>query len=95
MINDIKPVVNNCNCRKKIGLINGLTVNEFTTHLRNENWEWVCNSHGLDLKFNTFLNIIRIYKESFPTNTQKKIFKTKEWITKIIKVSCKFSMIFT
>jgi hypothetical protein len=52
VINNVKPVVINYNCRKQTRLINDLTIKEFTTHLRNENWEWVFyDSHGVDLKF--------------------------------------------
>jgi uncharacterized SAM-dependent methyltransferase len=48
------------------------------------------DSHGVDLKFKTFHNIIsRIFEASFPTNTQEKVFKSNEWITKGIKTSSK------
>jgi hypothetical protein len=39
VINNVKPVVINCNCKKQTRLINDLTTKEFTTHLRNENWD--------------------------------------------------------
>jgi hypothetical protein len=75
--NNIKPVVCNYNCRKQTRQINDHTINEFTTHLRYENWDSVCSSHVLDLKFYTFLNVfLRIFKANFPTNTQKKVFET-------------------
>jgi hypothetical protein len=51
VINNIKPVANNCSCRKQTRIINDLTMNRFATHLRNENWGCVYKSHGLDLKF--------------------------------------------
>jgi hypothetical protein len=90
VINDVKPVVSNYSCRKQTRLINDLIIKEFTTHLRNENWKLVYNnSHDVDLKFNTFQSILRIFEASFPTNTQKKVFKSNEWITKGIKISCK------
>jgi hypothetical protein len=60
-INNIKTVANNYNCRKQTTLINDLNTNEITNHLINENSELVYNSHGLDFKLNTFLNILRIF----------------------------------
>jgi hypothetical protein len=41
----------------------------------------------MGLKFNVFLNILRISEATFPTVTQKKVFKTNEWITEGIKIS--------
>jgi hypothetical protein len=54
---------------------NELSINEFTTHLRNENWESENNRHGLHLKFVTLLNIFRIFEASSPTNTDKMYLK--------------------
>jgi hypothetical protein len=50
---------------------------------------YIVTSHGVDLKFNTFQNILRIFEASFATNTQKKVFKSNEWIPKGIKISYK------
>jgi hypothetical protein len=41
-------------------LISGFIIIEFTTNLRNQDWEMLYNSHGLVLKFNTVLNMILI-----------------------------------
>jgi hypothetical protein len=57
VIHNMKPAVSNYNCREQSTLINDLTINEFTTPLRNQNLKSVYNSHGLDLKLNTFLKI--------------------------------------
>jgi hypothetical protein len=80
VINKVKPVVINYNCRKQTRLVNDLTIKEFTTYLRNENWESVYNdSCGVELKFDTFQSIfLRIFEASFPTNMQKKVFKSNE-----------------
>jgi hypothetical protein len=52
---------------------------------------WYWNSHDIDSKFNTFLNIfLRLFEVSFPTKTQKKVFENNEWITKGIKTSCRY-----
>jgi hypothetical protein len=49
------------------------------------------NSHDIDSKFNTFLNIfLTLFEASFPTKTQKKVFENNEWITKGIKTSCRY-----
>jgi hypothetical protein len=49
------------------------------------------NSHDIDSKFNTFLNIFfRLFEASFPIKTQKKVFENNEWITKGIKTSCRY-----
>jgi hypothetical protein len=70
-------------------LINLDNVKEFITHLSNENWDSVLNSHDVGSKFNTFLNIfLRNFEVSFPTKTEKRMFANNEWITKGIKTSC-------
>jgi hypothetical protein len=46
VIYNIKSNANNYNYRKQSTLINDVTINNFTTHLRNQNWESVYNSHG-------------------------------------------------
>jgi hypothetical protein len=78
VISNIKPFANNYSCVKQTTLINGFAMNEFITHLRNENWGSVYNSHDVDLKFNISVKILRIFEASFPTNTQKKVFKMNE-----------------
>jgi len=50
----------------------------------------VSNSHDVDSKFNTFLNIlIKIFEASFPPITKKKVSEINEWKTMRIKASCK------
>jgi hypothetical protein len=67
-----------------------MTLYEFITHLSNENWDSVLNSHDIDSKFNTLLNIfLRIFEASFPNKTEKWMFENNEWIIKGIKTSCK------
>jgi hypothetical protein len=46
------------------------------------------DGHGVDVKFSTFQNILRTFEASFPAITQKKVFKSNEWITKGMKISC-------
>jgi hypothetical protein len=90
VIKNIESIFNYHNYRKQIRLINNDTIIEFITHLSNENWDSVLNSHDVDTKLNTVLNIfMRNFEASFPNKTEKRIFENNEWITKGIKTSCK------
>jgi HSP90 family molecular chaperone len=59
-----------------LGKFTNDTIEEFVIHVSNENWVSVLNSHDVDSKFNTFLNIfLRNVEASFPTKTEKRMFK--------------------
>jgi hypothetical protein len=54
----------------------------------------VLNSHDVDSKFNTFLNIfLKNFEASFPTKTVKRMSENNDWITKGIKTSCKHNRV--
>jgi hypothetical protein len=72
VIKNIQSVSNYHNYRKQTRLINKDTVKEFITHLYNENWDSVSNSHDVDSKFNTFLNIFYRNFEAFPHQNSEK-----------------------
>jgi fumarate hydratase class II len=65
VINNIKPVISNNICKQAKLICD--TINEFATHLRNDNLELMYNSHGVDLKCSTSLTILRIFEVNFPT----------------------------
>jgi hypothetical protein len=56
-------------------------------HLRNINCKQVLISHDVDSKFNTFLNILRIFQASFLTKIENWVFENNGWITKWLKTS--------
>jgi hypothetical protein len=96
VIKNIESISNYHNYRKWTRLINKDTVKEFITHLSNENWDSVSNSHDVDSKFNTFLNIfLRNFEVSFPTKTVKRMSENNEWITKASKHLANINKIFT
>lgn len=75
VVNNVKSFVSNYTCRKQSGLINDLTVKEFTNNLRNNNYELVYgDSHGVVFKFNRFqIIILRIFEASFLLKHRKYI----------------------
>jgi hypothetical protein len=90
VMKNTESISNYYNYRKQTRLINKVTVKEFITHLSNENWDSISNSHDVDSKFNTFLNIfLRNFEASFPTKTVKRMSENNEWTTKGIKTPCK------
>jgi hypothetical protein len=66
VIKNIESISNYHDCRKRTRLTSKDTVKEFIIHLSNESWGLVSNSHDLDSKFNTFLNIFLRNFEVFP-----------------------------
>jgi hypothetical protein len=89
VMKNIKSISNSHNYWMQNRLINNNTIKEFTTCLSNENWESVLSKHEAFWKYNTFLNILRTYETSFPTKTERRVFNNNEWITKVIRTSCK------
>jgi hypothetical protein len=86
VIKNIESSSNYHNYRKRIRLINKDTIKECITHLIDENWDSVLNSHDVNLKFNTFLNIfLRTFEASFATKTLKRMSENNEWILKASK----------
>jgi hypothetical protein len=79
LIKNTESISNYHNDRKRTRLINKDTVTEFITHLNNESWDSVSNSHDVDSKFNTFLNILSSFVVSFPTKTAKRMSENNEW----------------
>jgi hypothetical protein len=74
------------NYRKRNRLINKDTIKEFITHLSNESWDSVSNSHDVDSKFNTFLNIfLKNFEASFPTKTLKRCLRIMNGLQKASK----------
>jgi hypothetical protein len=65
-------------------------VNEFIKNLSSEDRELLYNGGDVDSEFSSFLYIfLKIFEESFPFKTEKKLFETNAWISKGIKTSCK------
>jgi hypothetical protein len=85
------------NCRKnKSALINGRIISEssiltFKEMLSNESWDRVFSNVDVNKFFNVFLNIfLRIFETCFPLKKVKKNMYSNQWITKGIKISCKW-----
>jgi hypothetical protein len=90
-------IINNVvNCQKnKSELINRRIVSEsgiltFKEMLSNESWDRVFSNVDVSKSFNVFLNIFLRIFETFPPKKVNKNMYSNEWITKGIKISCKW-----
>ena len=93
-INNTYVARNKMPFKQKIRAINGYTLTNFQTLLKQEMWESVYQNPDVNDMFNSFLStFLNIFEASFPVKYKSTNNKNNDWITQGINISCKHKRI--